>query len=84
LDAAHVAWSRQMFATLAEGGRWGVPRSGLIFIKRGGKLELTERMPHHPAMPITPLRLRRQQRHEFLNVKRHFGAAGVEVVEASK
>jgi hypothetical protein len=73
-----------MFACLRDGGTWGVPRSGLIFVKRDGKLQLTERMPHHPAMPITPLRLKRQQRHEFLNIKRHFGAAGVEVVTAKE
>jgi hypothetical protein len=80
-DTAHVEWSRQRFRTLADGGSWGVPRSGLIFTKRGDRLELTARMPHDPAMPITPLRLRRQQQHEFLNIKRHFAAAGIAVVD---
>jgi hypothetical protein len=81
LNPAHVEWSRQHFRTIAEGCTWGVPRSGLIFTKRGGRLELTARMPHHPAMPVTPLKLKRQQRHEFLNVKRHFEAAGIPVVD---
>lgn len=81
LNPAHVEWSRQMFRTLAEGGKWGIPRSGILFTKRGDRLEATDVMPHDPNMPITPLRLKRQQRHEFLNVKRHFEAAGITVVD---
>lgn len=81
LNPAHVEWSRQMFRTMRDGGSWGVPRNGLIFTKRGNKFVLTMRMPYHPDMPITPLRFRRQQRHEFLNIKRYFEAAGVTVVD---
>lgn len=81
LNPAHVEWSRQMFRTLREGGKWGVPRSGIIFTKRGDRLEATDAMPHDPAMPISPTRLRRQQRHEFLSIKKHFEAAGVTVVD---
>jgi hypothetical protein len=40
-----LQWCRATFAALAEGGRWGVPRSGLIFEKREGELVLVERMP---------------------------------------
>jgi hypothetical protein len=81
LNAAHVEWSRQQFRTIADGGAWAVPRSGLIFTKRGDRLELTARLPHDPAMPVSPLRLKRQQRHEFLNIKRYFEAAGIAVVD---
>lgn len=84
LNAAHVAWSRSTFRIIKDGGTWGVPRSGLIFVKRGDRLELIERMPHHPDMPVTSLRFRRQQLHEYLSIKKHFGAAGIAVIDATR
>lgn len=38
-------WCRFLWANLAEGGMWGVPRSGLVFSKREGELRLVQRMP---------------------------------------
>jgi hypothetical protein len=58
-----------------------VPRSGLIFTKRGNTLALTARMPHIPAMPITADELREQQDSDFEGTKLHFGAAGVTVTD---
>lgn len=81
LDPDHVEWSRKMFAMMAEGGTWGVPRSGLIFQKHGKCLELTARMPYDPAMPLSPAQLDEQQQGDFDAVKLHFGAAGVEVID---
>lgn len=75
----HIEWSRQMFKTLSEGGKWGVPRSGLIFTKQGNALVLTDVMPHDPAMPITPEQLVDQQDRDFKIITEHFGAAGVDV-----
>lgn len=81
LDPAHVEWSRKLFASLAEGGSWGMPRCGLIFVKRGKELYLTARMPHDPAMPLSATELRKQQETDFNLVRANFGAAGVTVVD---
>lgn len=84
LNPDHVAWSRQMFATLAEGGSWGMPRSGLFFTKRGAELQLIARMPHDPTMPITAEQLHEQQQSDVDGVKQYFEAAGVTVVDLTK
>lgn len=84
LNQADVEWSRKMFATLADGGSWGIPRSGLIFIKRGAELQLTARMPHDPAMPLTAAQLEEQQQADFDGIKRNFEAAGVTVVDLTQ
>jgi len=74
-----VQWSRRHFDSLKDGGRWAVPRSGMIFVKKADKLVLTLRMPHDPHMPITAEELDRQQQREFADIKRHFEAAGISV-----
>jgi hypothetical protein len=81
LNPEHVEWSRNHFRTIANGGAWGLPRSGLIFTKRGNTLVLTARMPHDPAMPITAEQLIEQQDSDFEGTKLHFGAAGITVVD---
>jgi hypothetical protein len=82
LDPAMIEWSGRQFAMIREGGVWAIPRSGMIFAKRGGRLELVAAMPWMPEMEgtITREELRAQQTLEFFAVRRHFGAAGVEVV----
>lgn len=75
-----VQWSRRHFDSIKEGGAWAVPRSGMIFIKRGNSLVLTVRMPHDPNMPVTAEQLDRQQQREYADVKRHFEAAGITVL----
>lgn len=75
----HVPWCKVTFASLVEGGVWGVPRSGLIFRKEGGALVLAQEMPYDEAMPITPEQLREQQDAEFEQIREHFAAAGIEV-----
>jgi hypothetical protein len=77
----HADWCRSIFALVAEGGTWGVPRSGLLFRKQDGKLVLYAEMPYDPAMPITPEQLREQQDSEFESIRRHFAAADVEVTK---
>ena len=81
MNPDHVAWCRKTFDVIRDGGGWGIPRSGLIFTKRNGRFELTERMPHDPAMPITASELREQQDREFSETVEHFAAAGIEVVD---
>ena len=77
---ADVAWCRRLFERLNDGGTWAIPRSGLVFTKRGGVFVLTAEMPHDPAMPITEAELREQQADEFRETRRHFEEAGILVV----
>jgi hypothetical protein len=79
LNRAHVEWSREHFRTMADGGVWAIPRSGMIFRRRGDTLVLSARMPHDPAMPLSAAELDKQQHSEFEDIKRHFEAAGVKV-----
>jgi hypothetical protein len=76
---AHVEWSRQLFDTMRDGGVWGVPRSGLLYVKRGNRLVLTARMPYDPAMPIAEKQFDEQQHADIELIKQHFGAAGIVV-----
>jgi hypothetical protein len=79
----HVRWCRSLFDSIAEGGVWGVPRSGLVFTKRDGELVLTVLMPWSAEMPITEAELAEQQEDEFQSVKAHFAAAGITVTRES-
>ena len=85
---ASVAWSRNHFRILNEGGVWGIPRSGLMFRKQDGKLVCFLRMPHQPEMlehdpPITPEQVKEQQDRDFDDVKTSFGLAGITVEDQS-
>lgn len=84
LDPAHVAWSANIFRMITDGGTWGVPRSGLMFTKRGEKLVLTARMPHMAGMPCSAAELAEQQQGDYEDIKRHMEAAGITVEDASR
>jgi hypothetical protein len=73
-------WCRGMWEMLAEGGSWAVPRSGLIFTKREGKLMLTERMPHTDELMSEKV-LRELQDEDFEIIRDRFQKIGVEVVK---
>ena len=77
----HHEWCRQLWASLADGGRWAIPRSGLIFAKRKGKLVLLTAMPWMPEMKgtITAKQLKQQQDSDFNATVENFGAIGVKV-----
>lgn len=79
LNQADIEWSRWHFNMMRDGGTWGVPRSGLLYVKRGDRLVLTARMPYDPAMPITEKQLDKQQDADIEIIKRHFEAAGIMV-----
>jgi hypothetical protein len=81
LDPAHIAWSRRQFDIMAEGAIWGVPRSGMIFQRRGDTLVLIECMPHMNGMPVTPAQLAEQQQYEYEAIAEHFTAAGIIVIK---
>jgi hypothetical protein len=78
-DARDTAWCQGIMRSLADGGIWGVPRSGLIFTKRGDKLVLTSRMPHMDGLPMTPADLVQYQRDDYELIKERFTLAGFEV-----
>lgn len=77
---SHEAWCRMTWNMIAEGGTWGIPRSGIIFTKREGKLVLTDAMPHTPEMPMSEMELKEFQDGDFEATREEFGKIGVEVV----
>ena len=83
--STEAQWCLNLFNLLNEGGTWGVPRSGLVFVKRGDKLVLTARMPWMPEMKglLTEAELHEQQDEELRVNRQFFGEAGVEVVDES-
>jgi hypothetical protein len=74
-----AGWCRQLFDSLTDDGKWGVPRSGLIFTKRGDKLVLTQQLPWLEGMPLTKEELENYQQNDFETTKSHFAAAGIPV-----
>ena len=80
-NTEHTAWCKNLFAMLLNGGSWGVPRSGLIFTKRGDALVLTSCMPHDPNMPMTPAELEDYQRVDYNVIKREFAKADIDVLD---
>jgi hypothetical protein len=79
-----IEWSRQRFQMMADGGTWAVPRSGLIFTRRGKTLVLTARMPHMPEIPITPEQLAEQQQGDYDAIAERMIAAGVEMRDETR
>jgi len=79
MNPSDIAWSTQMFNQLAEGAMWGVPRSGMIFQRRGNALVLIGKMPHEEGMPISSDELTVQQAAEYESIRQHFEAAGFDV-----
>jgi hypothetical protein len=79
MSATDNTWCRMLFGSLADGGIWGVPRSGLVFTKKADRLVLTSAMPHDPAMPLTEDELREYQDDDFEVIRSHFNQAGITV-----
>lgn len=77
-----AAFAHSLWAMLAEGGVWGVPRSGLMYRKQDGQLVLYARMPHDPSLPLTPEELCEQQDADHAGISEMFRAIGIEVVES--
>jgi hypothetical protein len=73
VDPVHVDWCRRLFATLRDGAVWGIPRSGIIFRKRGAGLFLQ----HAIGRSVEGI----SADEEYQAVKRHFQAAGIPVRE---
>src|SRR4051794_40427868 len=81
LDPQHVTWCRRHFEMMADGGTWGIPRSGLVFRKEGYRLILMSMMPWMEEMEgvITPEQLHEQQEADYEANRVHFEAAGITV-----
>lgn len=66
-------WCRQMFGLMADGGTWTVPRSGLVFTRRGRELVLTG---------IVDMDLpRKYQREDLALIVERFGEAGIPITD---
>lgn len=74
-----AAWSKQHFQMLNENAVWAVPRSGLTFQKRQGKLILIDAMPHMIEMPYNEEELREYQESDYQAIKENFERAGIPV-----
>ena len=70
---------------LADGGVWGVPRSGLMYRKDEAAMQLVlyARMPHDPEMPMTDAQLREQQDADHAMNVEMFGMVGITVTDES-
>lgn len=89
-DNSDTAWCRMMFGNLAENGIWGVPRSGLIFQRRGDKLVLTDKMPYTEEIteafekgadvPPNAKVLEDYQNRDYELIRQKFAEAGITVV----
>jgi len=77
----YVAWCKAHFDSLADGGMWGIPRSGLIFGRSGDVLRLLNRMPWQEGMEISERRLRQEQQKDFEQIRDHFHKAGIPVFD---
>lgn len=67
-------WCRGLFCALKDGGKWGVPRSGLTFTRRGDKFVLTDRAAYYEGLAWIIY-----QQSDYLVIKEEFEAAGIPV-----
>lgn len=82
-------WCVMRFSMMRDGGVWAVPRSGLIFTRRGLELVLTARMPWTEAIaeaaeagrdvPANAGALVSYQRADYELIRSRFEAAGIPV-----
>ena len=82
-------WCKIHFRSMAEGGVWAVPRSALVFQKRGDKLVLILRLPVSEIMEeiakegkevsYDEAEVLRIQDEDFEAIREQFALAGIEV-----
>lgn len=65
-----IQWCKDLFESLNDGGKWAVPRSGLIFTKSGDKLVLDAMLPGFN---------KEDQDSEFDLIREYFFEAGISV-----
>lgn len=86
MDEDYTEWCKNLFASLAEGGAWAVPRSGLIFRRQGDRLVLTSASPYlgDSSDPDMPEMWRAHQYTDFVLTRNRFAKAGIDVVMDDK
>ena len=72
-------WCQATFNMIAEGGTWGVPRSGLLFERRGTKLVLVNVMPLDEIPEDERESLAAYQREDYRIIKEQFEFVGIPV-----
>jgi hypothetical protein len=79
MNSEHIEWSRKLFWALNDNGIWAVPRSGLVFQKRGGSFYLIRRYPWDSSFSFPKEKMLSYQLSDFNEISRHMVAAGVPV-----
>ena len=74
-----ASWSKQHYGMMNEGGIWVIPRSGITFQKRDGKLMLIDTMPWQLGMPLDAASLVAAQEADYQAIKENFERAGIPV-----
>ena len=76
-------FARNLWDSLADGGVWGVPRCGLVYMKDGpeNRLVLVQRMPWFDELSVSEAELRERQDEDHLGITRMMYAIGIEVTE---
>ena len=74
-------FASNLWNMLADGGEWGVPRSGLLFTKRGETLALTTRMPWQQDMGGTKAEWHAYQQEDIRGIREMFDVIGILVVD---
>lgn len=72
-------WCARMFAALKDGGVWGIPRTGLVFERRGSSLILIDVMSYEPGMLSTADELALAQAEEYNQIKGYLEEVGITV-----
>ena len=89
---SELEWCARQWAMIRDGGVWGIPRSGLILVKREASrtFAVTARMPLMPGMvtfegePLTAEQLREQQDAEIAGLRARFERVGIQVVDETE
>lgn len=76
-------FASQLWGSLTDGGIWGIPRCGLVYVKEAQerRLVLIQRMPWQEDMPCTAEELRESQDFDHERITAMMNAIGVEVIE---
>jgi hypothetical protein len=84
LNQRDLIWSKGLWDSIADGGVWAVPRSGLVFRKDADRKRfvLSERMPWSAEMPRTAEELIAYQDDDFETIAARFALIGVAVVKS--
>jgi hypothetical protein len=78
--ASDIKWARKHFRKMREGQKWIVPRTGMVFIKRDGRLELIDFVVPDPVVLPEEMWMTARQL-DFAEMSSYFTAAGITVLD---